>query len=169
MVDSLMSQYPWNEKNNTFTWLSSLYNLFKGRRKTSNYFSSVNLFSLLHKENLLRIIWNTNNVKLVLYYCVIILSFLFVNCLNILPIKNEFKYWMVYTLYILKGIMRCYIWIEINRKCLLFLSHILHIILWLFLFVNKCKNKKRMNGKLNNTPHEYYYVYEAFYCRLESR
>ena len=24
-----MSEYPWNEKNNTFTWLSSLYNLFK--------------------------------------------------------------------------------------------------------------------------------------------
>ena len=21
-----MSEYPWNEKNNTFTWLSSLYN-----------------------------------------------------------------------------------------------------------------------------------------------
>ena len=27
--DSLMSEYPCNEKNNTFTWLSSLYNLFK--------------------------------------------------------------------------------------------------------------------------------------------
>ena len=24
-----MSEYPWNEKNNTFTWLSSLYNPFK--------------------------------------------------------------------------------------------------------------------------------------------
>ena len=24
-----MSQYPWNEKNNTFTWLSSFYNPFK--------------------------------------------------------------------------------------------------------------------------------------------
>ena len=23
-----MSQYPWNKKNNTFTWLSSLYNPF---------------------------------------------------------------------------------------------------------------------------------------------
>ena len=23
-----MSEYPWNEKNNTFTWLSSLYNPF---------------------------------------------------------------------------------------------------------------------------------------------
>ena len=23
-----MSEYPWNEKNNTFTWLSSLYNSF---------------------------------------------------------------------------------------------------------------------------------------------
>ena len=28
-VDSLMSEYPWNEKNNTFKWLSSLYNPFK--------------------------------------------------------------------------------------------------------------------------------------------
>ena len=27
-VDSLMWEYPWNEKNNTFTWLSSLYNPF---------------------------------------------------------------------------------------------------------------------------------------------
>ena len=25
-----MSEYPWNEKNNTLTWLSSLYNPFKG-------------------------------------------------------------------------------------------------------------------------------------------
>ena len=24
-----MSEYPWNEKNNTFTWLSSLYNPIK--------------------------------------------------------------------------------------------------------------------------------------------
>ena len=24
-----MSEYPWNKKNNTFTWLSSLYNPFK--------------------------------------------------------------------------------------------------------------------------------------------
>ena len=24
-----MSEYPWNEKNNTFIWLSSLYNPFK--------------------------------------------------------------------------------------------------------------------------------------------
>ena len=24
-----MSEYPWNEKNTTFTWLSSLYNPFK--------------------------------------------------------------------------------------------------------------------------------------------
>ena len=24
-----MLEYPWNEKNNTFTWLSSLYNPFK--------------------------------------------------------------------------------------------------------------------------------------------
>ena len=23
-----MSEYPWNEKNNTFTWLSPLYNPF---------------------------------------------------------------------------------------------------------------------------------------------
>ena len=28
-----MSEYPWNEKNNTFTWLSSLYNPFKYVRK----------------------------------------------------------------------------------------------------------------------------------------
>ena len=26
-----MSEYPWKEKNNTFTWLSSLYNPFKSR------------------------------------------------------------------------------------------------------------------------------------------
>ena len=25
-----MSEYPWNKKNNTFTWLSSLYNPFNG-------------------------------------------------------------------------------------------------------------------------------------------
>ena len=24
-----MSEYPWNEKNNTFTWLNSLHNPFK--------------------------------------------------------------------------------------------------------------------------------------------
>ena len=24
-----MLEYPWNEKNNTFTWLSSLYNPFE--------------------------------------------------------------------------------------------------------------------------------------------
>ena len=24
-----MSEYPWNQKNNTFTWLSSFYNPFK--------------------------------------------------------------------------------------------------------------------------------------------
>ena len=29
--DSLMSDYPWNEKNDTFTWLSTLYNPFKQR------------------------------------------------------------------------------------------------------------------------------------------
>ena len=29
--DSLISEYPWNEENNTFTWLSSLYNPFKCR------------------------------------------------------------------------------------------------------------------------------------------
>ena len=27
-VDSLMSEYPWNKENNTFTWLSSFYNPF---------------------------------------------------------------------------------------------------------------------------------------------
>ena len=27
-----MSEYPWNEKNNIFTWLSSLYNPFKGHQ-----------------------------------------------------------------------------------------------------------------------------------------
>ena len=27
-----MSEYPWNKKNNTFTWLSSLYNPFHGLR-----------------------------------------------------------------------------------------------------------------------------------------
>ena len=27
-----MSDYPWNEKNKTFTWLSSLYNPFKSER-----------------------------------------------------------------------------------------------------------------------------------------
>ena len=32
-VDSLMSEYPWNEKNNTFTWLSSFYNPSKGEQK----------------------------------------------------------------------------------------------------------------------------------------
>ena len=25
-----MSEFPWDKKNNTFTWLSSLYNAFKG-------------------------------------------------------------------------------------------------------------------------------------------
>ena len=27
-----MSEYPWNEKSNTFTWLSSLYNPFKKKK-----------------------------------------------------------------------------------------------------------------------------------------
>ena len=26
-----MSEYPWNKKNNTMTWLSSLYNPFKDK------------------------------------------------------------------------------------------------------------------------------------------
>ena len=26
-----MTEYPWNKKNNTFTWLCSLYNPFKSR------------------------------------------------------------------------------------------------------------------------------------------
>ena len=29
MVDSVMSNSPWVEKNNTFTWLSSIYYLFR--------------------------------------------------------------------------------------------------------------------------------------------
>ena len=33
-VDSLMSEYPWSEKNNTFTWLSCLYNPFKSMQNT---------------------------------------------------------------------------------------------------------------------------------------
>ena len=32
-----MSEYPWNEKNNTFTWLSSLYNAFGRWSKYQNY------------------------------------------------------------------------------------------------------------------------------------
>ena len=35
-----MSEYPWNEKNNTFTWLSSLYNPFKCATITYNTDSS---------------------------------------------------------------------------------------------------------------------------------
>ena len=31
-----MSEYPWNKNNNTFTWLSSLYNPFKGLAKEKN-------------------------------------------------------------------------------------------------------------------------------------
>ena len=31
-VDSLISEYPWNEKNNTFTWLSSLSNSIKKQK-----------------------------------------------------------------------------------------------------------------------------------------
>ena len=34
-----MSEYPWNEKNNTFTWLSSLYNPFKTRKIFQNNYS----------------------------------------------------------------------------------------------------------------------------------
>ena len=29
-----MSEYPWNEKNITFTWLSSLYSTFKSKIST---------------------------------------------------------------------------------------------------------------------------------------
>ena len=33
-----MSEYPRNEKNNSFTWLSSLYNLFKTSKTLSRLF-----------------------------------------------------------------------------------------------------------------------------------
>ena len=32
-----MFEYPWNEKNNTFTWLSSLYNPFNWIVKLYNF------------------------------------------------------------------------------------------------------------------------------------
>ena len=35
-----MSEYPWNEKSNTFTWLSSLYNPFKDRPSHDAFFSN---------------------------------------------------------------------------------------------------------------------------------
>ena len=52
-----MSEYPWNEKNNTFTWLSSLYNPFKwpwlfshfqNFRKQNEFFGFILLF---HEED----------------------------------------------------------------------------------------------------------------------
>ena len=32
-----MLEYPWNEKNNTFSWLSSLYNPFKKAREDYSF------------------------------------------------------------------------------------------------------------------------------------
>ena len=61
------------------------------------------------------------------------------------------------------------IWIDVNRKYSLFLSDILHVIPWLFLFINKSKKMKRMNEKFNYTLHEYYYLYEVLHPRLESK
>ena len=40
-----MSEYPWNKKNNTFTWLSSLYNPFKEYLSMTN---SYGFFSAYH-------------------------------------------------------------------------------------------------------------------------
>ena len=42
-----MSEYPWNEKNNTFTWLSSLYNPFKRSRWIRK-----NLYEIENTKNL---------------------------------------------------------------------------------------------------------------------
>ena len=67
---------------------------------------------------------------------------------------------------------RIYLWKGIRRylpKLIYFLSNILHIILWFFLFISKCKNVKRMNERLNYTLHDYCYVYGILYSRLESK
>ena len=61
------------------------------------------------------------------------------------------------------------IWIDVNRKSLLILSDILHIILWFFLIVNKFNNMRWINEKLNHSLLEYYYVDDVFYSRLESK
>ena len=64
-----MSEYPWNEKNNTFTWLSSLYNPFKydficisetnidstiSSDNNNLYISGYNLLRANHSSNLKR-------------------------------------------------------------------------------------------------------------------
>ena len=36
----IQSEYPWNKKNNTFTWLSSLYNPFKAALKLNNLYDT---------------------------------------------------------------------------------------------------------------------------------
>ena len=52
------------------------------------------IYSLRYKieEYSWRIIQNLNHVKLFLCYCITILSFPFVNCLNILPIIDEIRH-----------------------------------------------------------------------------
>ena len=46
-----MSEYPWNEKNNIFTWLSSLYNPFKA----FNYFCE-KVFNFDHRKRFNRVL-----------------------------------------------------------------------------------------------------------------
>ena len=41
-----MSEYPWNKRNNTFTWLSSLYNPFKLLSRLQLKFSHLNKHKL---------------------------------------------------------------------------------------------------------------------------
>ena len=47
-----MSEYPWREKNNTFTWLSSLYNPFKESIFVSSCVSDNDIKKLLTSSDL---------------------------------------------------------------------------------------------------------------------
>ena len=49
------------------------------------------------------------------------------------------------------------------------LSDIFYTVFLFFLFVNKCKDMKRMNIKWNHTFHEYYYEYDVLYSGVESK
>ena len=75
---------------------------FIKRRKTNNIFSAVYFLCKKIEELSWRLARNSKHANWFLYYTPI-LFFHFVNCLNILPIKNEIKCWMTH---LLKGIKR---------------------------------------------------------------
>ena len=63
-----MSEYPQNEKNNTFTWLSSLYNLFEWLKIKSNFIKFIKCFTITKYK--LKYILKHDQV-----YCIFFFSF----------------------------------------------------------------------------------------------